>query len=229
MKNLFLLTTEKPSRLLINKEGTLVLTSNFYSSSNPQNIYITNSEEIKEGDWVTNGLTIMIANLDGQPTMDDYHPWKKIILTTDSQLIADGVQAIDDDFLEWFVKNPSCESVEIKIECTNCDDCNCQYHDPCLKPKYNIVKDMIRYSKEEPKQETLEETAENFAIDKQNDKTSLYYIALESFKDGAKWQQEQDKKMYSEEEVENILIEYVKTNPSKPYRVISWFEQFKKK
>lgn len=34
---------------------------------------------------------------------------------------------------------------------------------------------------------------------------------------------------YSEEEVENILIEYVKTNPTKPYRVISWFTQFKKK
>ena len=36
-------------------------------------------------------------------------------------------------------------------------------------------------------------------------------------------------KMYSEEEVENILIEYVKTNPTKPYRVISWFNKFKKK
>ena len=37
---------------------------------------------------------------------------KKIILTTDKELIKDGVQAIDDDFLEWFVKNPSCEEVE---------------------------------------------------------------------------------------------------------------------
>ena len=36
-------------------------------------------------------------------------------------------------------------------------------------------------------------------------------------------------RMYSEEEVQNILIEYVKTNPIKPYRVVSWFEQFKKK
>jgi hypothetical protein len=34
---------------------------------------------------------------------------------------------------------------------------------------------------------------------------------------------------YSEEEVENILIEYIKTNPTKPYRVVSWFTQFKKK
>jgi hypothetical protein len=39
---------------------------------------------------------------------------KKIILTTDPTLIADGVQSIDDEFLEWFVKNISCEFVEVK-------------------------------------------------------------------------------------------------------------------
>ena len=38
---------------------------------------------------------------------------KKIILTTDQDLIKDGVQAIDDEFLEWFVKNPNCEFVEV--------------------------------------------------------------------------------------------------------------------
>ena len=38
---------------------------------------------------------------------------KKIILTTDQELISDGVQPIDDEFLEWFVKNPSCEEVEV--------------------------------------------------------------------------------------------------------------------
>jgi hypothetical protein len=38
---------------------------------------------------------------------------KKIILTTDQDLISDGVQAIDDEFLEWFVNNPSCEEVEV--------------------------------------------------------------------------------------------------------------------
>jgi hypothetical protein len=39
---------------------------------------------------------------------------RKIILTTDQDLIKDGVQPIDDEFLQWFVKNPSCESVEVK-------------------------------------------------------------------------------------------------------------------
>jgi hypothetical protein len=39
---------------------------------------------------------------------------QKIILTTDQDLIKDGVQAIDDEFLKWFFKNPSCESVEVE-------------------------------------------------------------------------------------------------------------------
>jgi hypothetical protein len=30
---------------------------------------------------------------------------QKIILTTDLDLIKDGVQSIDNEFLEWFVKN----------------------------------------------------------------------------------------------------------------------------
>jgi hypothetical protein len=37
----------------------------------------------------------------------------KIILTTDQNLIKERVQAINDEFLEWFVKNPSCEEVEV--------------------------------------------------------------------------------------------------------------------
>ncbi len=36
-----------------------------------------------------------------------------IILTTNKSLIKDGVQSIDDEFLEWFIKNPSCEIVDI--------------------------------------------------------------------------------------------------------------------
>ena len=42
--------------------------------------------------------------------------YKEILLSTDTELQKDGVQAIDDDFLEWFVKNQSCEWVEISLE-----------------------------------------------------------------------------------------------------------------
>lgn len=99
---------------------------------------------------------------------------------------------------------------------------------------------------QETKQETLEEAAEKFAKKFGSEIDSTRYYA---FINGAKWQQEQlfkddviktlekgmalllnkIERMYSVEEVENILIEYVKTNPTKPYRVVSWFGQIKKK
>jgi hypothetical protein len=81
-----------------------------------QNIYITNDEEIKDvrpykGKWQLEKEQI----LNKFPNyLTDLSDCKLVIMTTDQDLIKDGVQAIDDDFLEWFVKNPSCE--EVKIE-----------------------------------------------------------------------------------------------------------------
>jgi len=90
-------------------------------------LFITSDEEIKEGDWVyylhNSGLHKPRIMEVIKPNYSDYKPYsihfksgfgvqedcKKIILTTDQDLIKDGVQAIDDEFLEWFVKNPSCE------------------------------------------------------------------------------------------------------------------------
>jgi hypothetical protein len=75
-----------------------------------QHIYITSDEEIKVADWVLAASSSTVTKCEMTPLG---LPWKKIILTTDPDLIADGVQAIDDDFLEWFVQNPSCEYVEV--------------------------------------------------------------------------------------------------------------------
>jgi len=136
MKNIHILPTDKPSRLFyIKKILVLDRKKKIYSESyknlheyKNQNIYITSDEKIKEGNYTyhrvfgvgkitnVNGkkcfVTIKLSSTDGSITT----PWKrnipdikKIILTTDPQLIADGVQAIDDEFLERFVKNPSCE------------------------------------------------------------------------------------------------------------------------
>ena len=80
--------------------------------------------------------------------------------------------------------------------------------------------------------ETLEEAAENYAIDKQNENASKYYMALESFQEGAKWQAE---KMYSEEEVGELLYNVI-GEYGKHYGIMidgkmlnDLFEQFKKK
>jgi hypothetical protein len=133
MKNIHLIKTDNPSRLHLGDSG-LVLCDFYFSRNtvNGQNIYITSDEEIKIEDYAYHKVfgvgkiiyvdgkdcfvTLKTKPTDGSVTT----PWKrnipdirKIILTTDQDLIADGIQEIDDEFLEWFVKNPSCEFVEV--------------------------------------------------------------------------------------------------------------------
>jgi hypothetical protein len=115
MKNIHLIPTDKPSRLSILNSGKLNFGAEIMSSSNskPQHIYIISDEEIKEGDWYF--ITESISKCESKYEANDLTDiCKKIILTTDQDLIKDGVQAIDDEFLEWFVKNPSCEEVEVE-------------------------------------------------------------------------------------------------------------------
>ena len=89
------------------------------SSFKTQHIYITNSEEIKEGDFVySTNEDYNIQKVPSKKSVKAYRDcghYKKIILTTDVDLIAGGVQGIKDSFLEWFINNPSCEQVETKL------------------------------------------------------------------------------------------------------------------
>jgi hypothetical protein len=118
MKNIHVLPTDKLSIickldnvLVLSKIGTL---TNDTKSLIRQNIYITSDEEIKDvrphkGKWQLEKEQI----LNKFPNyLTDLSECKLVILTTDQDLIKDGVQAIDDEFLEWFVKNPSCEEIE---------------------------------------------------------------------------------------------------------------------
>ena len=118
MKNLFLIPTDKPSKLHL-IEDTLTITSDYKNSvcDGEVNIYITSDEEIKEGDcvidnvgriWIKMELCFVKVAKD-----NPYGKSYKIILTTDQDLINNGVQEIDNEFLEWFVQNPSCEEVNI--------------------------------------------------------------------------------------------------------------------
>ena len=158
MKNLHLIPTDKPSLIAKGKVDNLLAYNKFnpFNSKhwNNQNIYITSDEEIKEGDWFYLDDAIIVAKyIDVKPDKEA----QKIILTTDQDLIKDGVQAIDDEFLEWFVKNPSCEWVEVEkqIGCIDLDavcdfgEISCPNAPDCLKNKYKII-----IPKEEP---TIEE------------------------------------------------------------------------
>ena len=71
---------------------------------------VSNNEDVSENCWIiTSGKLVQVSCL----LSDEVAKGFKVILTTNKLLIKDGVQAIDDEFLEWFVENPSCERVEV--------------------------------------------------------------------------------------------------------------------
>jgi hypothetical protein len=225
MKNIHILPTDKPIKnvgdLVKDKYGDIhIFTKNdgkeYGKTTTKINIYVTNDEEIKEGvdQWYLDKYLNKPRNSSGAQYGEKQNV---IILTTDPQLIKDGVQAIDDEFLEWFVKNPSCEEVDFW-----------KY----MSGEYSTM------TKEEPKQETLEEFAERLCdIPKilSGDKYKwsaqdrvLYNFILE----GAEWMQERS---YSEEEVLVLLHKRDKHNIDNPNTFKGWktpkewFKQFKKK
>jgi hypothetical protein len=114
MNNIHVLPTDKSSRLYSYKGVLNLAISEFVAPAIVKNdlininIYITSDEEIKD-DWCYDEYNKVVFKNTGAGTPGAS---KKIILTTDASL--DDVQAIDDEFLEWFVKNPSCEEIEIK-------------------------------------------------------------------------------------------------------------------
>jgi hypothetical protein len=255
MKNIHVLPTDKPSRLYLSKEGFYFLLPNIKGNDVKfQHMYITSSEEIKEK-WHINNVEgvnkpVYVKNEDVIPLKKVYGNnvtyLEKIILTTDQDLIKDGVQAIQDDFLEWFIKNPSCESVEVDKNWNYPLDKRWEYkiiipqEEPKALTKLEIAKNIaaIGIGKEKPKQETLEEAAKihlGIPIDRVIDEEERYYTAdigkYDSFIEGAKWQA---KRMYSEEKVLELLPKfaaYTLINADEETRLPlkEWFEQFKKK
>ena len=229
MKNIHVLATDKPSKIgqsFFDKSLHFNPIFNYELEKErviPQHIYITNDEEIKEGDWFIRDGSIhkcfrvhktdieFLTSIDsvycGSNTFWSKEFCKKIILTTDQDLIKDGVQAIPDEFLNWFVNNPSCEYVNIT---TYGDYLSLHYSDLL----YNVYKIII------PKgcdgHETLEEAAE-----------CKSHHSEEDFIRGAKWQAERS---YSEEEVLNILDKFLVSmlKGEKTGLTEKWFEQFKK-
>jgi len=212
MKTIHLIPTEKPSRLFI-------IDGKLYNYHKPQqgdgvneinqNIYITSDEELVLGGYHFNSKYGDEPQKTNQRDIDSKKYWEeedyyitKIILTTDLDLIKDNVQAIDNEFLEWFVKNPSCESVEVEKEsiCARChsnDVDECWSAKECSDGKYDKIRYKIIIPKEEPKQETLEEAAFHYSKNKINKNTSLL-----DFTKGAKWQAE---RMFSEEDMRNAF------------------------
>ena len=255
MRNIYVLPTDKPSRLINSgKEFNLLVNSTI--DKRCVNIYITSDEKIKEGDWYCspNGI---VSKHNGTEKLPDN--WNKVILTTDQDLIKDGVQAIDDNFLEWFVKNPNCEWIDVesinigndklgyiickpkeepKEETIRCYHVNTdtEYLGSVEAKKEAVKKGWAFYKKEEPKQETLEEAAcialgydyKNWINIHSKDISTKLYLEVINWCKGAKWQAE---RMYSEEEVLGILRKShsIEETSKMDSWITKWFEQFKNK
>lgn len=100
------------------------------------NIYITSDEQVNRYDYYINNNECIQAML-----VPVTSKCKKIILTTDRDLIENGVQSIDDELLEWFVNNPSCEFIKTY---------------PLSGNKYDMIIPQVDH-KEEPSQVTFEQ------------------------------------------------------------------------
>ena len=285
-KNMHVIPTDKPSRLVRNGKKLLLvdIPKNYtlFGITVSVNIYITSDEEIGTDEYYFHLKNNEYYNSGRIDEIDkDMKFWRKIILTTDQDLIKENVQAIDDEFLELFVKNPSCEEVKVDwVDFSGSYFINIPKQstkDRILSETPELVKQKVREKandllgnskqdwfcpkcnsyvsaesvtfeenhqicntgvivKEDPKQETLEESAENW-LDKYSDKFEIIKSKFlpfhfnnrnelkELINEVAKGQQEI---MYSEEEVLELLL-----NRPEPYlsdeEIKKWFEQFKKK
>lgn len=116
--NIHVIPTNNPSRLdfIFEIEEYRIFKNRDYSNGMTDNlafykhIYITTDEVPKLDEWGINIKNNVIYRDNGF-TQTDYEEsyCKKIIATTNLELIDYGIQAIDNEFIEWLVKNSSCD------------------------------------------------------------------------------------------------------------------------
>jgi hypothetical protein len=225
MKNLYLLPTDQQSRLVKIKDTFFLTTTDDIPGGTFYNIYITNDEEIGEGDWYLDTTVNVIFKND--KLFLNGTGYKKIILSTDPELITDGVQAIDDEFLLWFVKMSSCEFVVIDWSPLSKNLYGWKIIIPQEEPKEEKKSHLV----EPHEQETFDEAALKWVFQinghkwSNNDDTAGDNYG--SFIAGAKWQTQ---RMYSEDEVYELLCQFFDDHVNAQDANISqWFEQNKKK
>ncbi len=247
MKNIHILPTNNQYK------GSISLTPDGRLSTNvligiPQNIYVTSYEDIKDGDWFLldmshsshpNEVHQMGHNKwskTGGINFSEPNSWtkacKKIILTTDANLIKNGVQSIDDEFLVWFVNNPSCEEVEVKPLLSNngrvlfsykiiipkeepkssCPKCRTTDFDNCHSIHCPIRKQECKDCNKSLEDCTCIEDTIDIKEETLEESAEMYIQSKnpqwtpyhkQSFKDGAKWQSE---RMYSEEDLKEAYF-----------------------
>ncbi len=198
MKNLHVIPTDEPSRLYIGKNGNIVFgisktsTQSINDDFTNQNVYITSDEEIKQGDYVIEDIGgVVYGPIDRDSVVENP---KKIILTTDQDLISQGIQPINDEFLEWFIKNPSCDKVEVVDDTYTVGEMS-KLPLGTRNHKYKII-----IPQEEPKQEVPEKT-KDLAYWKANAEEDYIKVPISVLR----YITELEKRMYSEEDLHNAF------------------------
>jgi hypothetical protein len=130
-------------------------------------VYITTHENMGEGDWFIRGDEIhrcfrvhktdieFLTSIDSVYTESNTF-WnkeycKKIILTTNKDLITNGVQKIDEESLEYLKQNKNCENVKVDLVAVN------QFGFEVLVTSYGFDRFIYKIiiPKEESKQEKM--------------------------------------------------------------------------
>jgi hypothetical protein len=144
-------------------------------------VYITSDSKFVRDEYITDGIEVIKATsklVDAQGLVGR-RDWNKIIITTDPELIKDGVHPIGEDFLKWFVENPTCIKVEVVYGLFNPmgrqvdpNDLG-QNHSKCVW-KYKIIT-----TKEEQKQHLID-------MMKGDEELGLYDIFNDEKREGVK-------------------------------------------
>jgi hypothetical protein len=130
-QNIYAIETKGLTDIYRNNDG--IINSPFIDLPNATglHIYITSDDEINENDWhinrTMNEVDMASRNLsinhksDGEFGESIRKQYKKIIFTSNINLISDGVEALDNNFYSWFAKNPDSKYIKIiskNVVCT---------------------------------------------------------------------------------------------------------------
>ena len=166
---------------------------------------ISNTEDVNDNDYIItkDDRLIKVSYL----LSDEVAKGFKVILTTNDQLIKDGVQAINDEFLNWFVKNPSCDFIRT-LKVPYFDESSHSY--------------LLDIPKEEPKQELSLKINDEFL-----DTTSkeILYTLMEEF-DNLVTENSSEETPKQEITIEEIEQQITLTE-ARDERVIKYLDKYK--
>ena len=236
MKNIHVIPTPNSSRLVKQKYDTidrlcLADMATKRAEYKRFNIYITSDEidGFENNIWVILGTRFWLWQ-NTMALISNKKP-RKIILTTDQDLIKDGVQAIDDEFLEYFVSVPLGEIKEVKVIKHLVWE---EYKIIIPKDEHEIYTQddyfNDEFPKEEPKQETLEEV-KDLTYWRKNAEEDYIKVPISVLR----YITELEERSYSEKDMIKFAYNYMEERKNKgvralmPELLIKQFKNYEKK